>query len=172
MGTQTRVTLNGGLVVGLIGYATVVVTMAALNVALGRSPFYTAALFGSALFYHLKDPAELVITAGPVLAYNMVHLLAFLALGTFASWLVTLSERYPSAQYFVLVLLVFVAFHVYGGLQLFAHPLLGASAWWEVGLGSLAAAAAMAVYLAFAHPFLRRELHDIPMGDVPSELHP
>lgn len=170
MRTQTKLTLNGGLTVGLIGYAAVVVTMALLNVALGRSPFYTAALFGSALFYDLKDPAELFVTAGPVLAYNMVHLLAFLGLGMFASWLVTLSERFPSAQYLVLVLLVFVAFHVYAALRLFAEPLLGTSGWWEVGLGSLAAAAAMAVYLAFAHPFLRRELHDIPMGDVPPEL--
>ncbi len=170
MRTQMRLVLTGGLTAGLIGYATVIVVMAALNVALGRSPFYTAALFGAALFYDLRDPANLVVAVGPVLSYNMVHLLAFLALGTGASWLVTLSERYPSAQYFILVILIFVAFHVYGALLLFAHPLLGASAWWEVGLGSAAAAAAMGGYLAIGHPFLRRELREIPMGDVPPEM--
>lgn len=170
MRTQHRLVLNGGLAAGLIGYGAVVVVMAALNAVLGRSPFYTAALFGSALFYGLEDPAALVVAPGPVLAYNMVHLLAFLALGTLASWLVTLSERYPSAQYFILVLLIFIAFHVYGALLLFAHPLLGASAWWEVGSGSLAAAVAMGAYLYLGHPFLRRELREIPMGDVPPEL--
>jgi hypothetical protein len=170
MRRETRFVLNGGLVAGLIGYGTVIVVMALLNVILGRSPFYTAALFGSALFYDLGDPAALIVAPGPVLSYNMVHLVAFLALGTGASWLVTLSERNPTAQYFVLVVLIFVAFHVYGALLLFAQPLLGAAAWWEIGAGSLAAAVAMGVYLWLAHPFLRRELREIPMGDVPPEL--
>ena len=170
MRRETRFILNGGLVAGVIGYGTVVVVMAALNAVLGRSPFYTAALFGSALFYDLRDPAMLVITPGPVLAYNMAHMLAFLALGTGASWLVTLSERNPAAQYFVLVVLIFVAFHVYGALLLFAQPLLGLSGWWEIGVGSLAAAAAMGAYFWLAHPFLRRELREIPMGDLPPEL--
>jgi len=169
MRAQTRLVLSGGLAAGLIGYATVVGVMAALNVILGRSPFYTAALFGSALFYGLRDPATLIVAPGPVLSYNMAHMVAFLALGTGASWLVTLAERNPSAQYFVLVLLLFVGFHVYGALLLFAQPLLGASAWWEIGVGSLAAAVLMGLYLWVGHPVLRRELRDIPMGDVPGE---
>lgn len=170
MRMQTRLVLGGGLVAGLVGYGTVVVVMAAMNVIVGRSPFYTAGLFGSVLFYDLRDPATLVLAAGPVLAYNMVHLIAFLVLGTVASWLVTLSERHPSAQYFVLVVLVFVVFHVYGALMLFAQPLLGGSAWWEMGLGTAAAAVTMSAYLVLGHPFLRRELREIPMGAVPPEV--
>lgn len=170
MRTQTRLLLSGGLVAGLIGYGTVVVVMAMMNVIFGRSPFYTAALFGAVLFYDLADPAALVISAGPVLAYNMVHLVAFLGLGMVASWLVTLSERYPTAQYFVLVALVFVAFHVYGALMLFAQPLLGGSAWWEIGVGTAAAAVTMAAYLVLGHPFLRRELRELPMGATPPEV--
>lgn len=169
MRAQARLVLSGGLAAGLIGYAAVVGVMAALNVVLGRSPFYTAALFGSALFYGLRDPALLVVAPGPVLSYNMVHMVTFLALGTGASWLVTLAERNPAAQYFVLVVLLFVAFHVYGALLLFAQPLLGASAWWEIGIGSVAAAALMGWYLWVGHPLLRRELRDTPMGDVPGE---
>lgn len=167
MRLSTRLVLSGGLYAGLIGYGTVVVVMAVLNVLAGRSPFYTAALFGAALFYGLKDPATLVIAPGPVLSYNMVHMLGFLGLGMFASWLVLLAERYPTLQYFVIVLLVFVAFHVYGALLLFAHSLLGASAWWEIGVGSLAAAVLMGWYLLRGHPLLRRELRELPMGDVP-----
>ncbi len=170
MRTQTRVILDGALAAGLIGYGTVVAVMALVNVLLGRSPFYTAALFGAALFYHLREPAELVVAPGPVLSYNMVHLLGFLALGTLASWLVTLSERYPTVQYLILVILIFVAFHVYAALLLFAQPLLGSSAWWEIGVGSVAAAAAMGAYLWRGHPFLRRELRELPMGDVPPEV--
>jgi len=163
----TKHVLNDGLYAGLIGYATVIVVMAALNVVLGRSPFYTAALFGSALFYGLGDPAALLITPGPVLAYNMVHLVGFLGLGFLASWLVSLGERYPTAQYFFLVLLIFVVFHVYGALLLFSHPLLGAAGWWQIGAGTVAAAALMGWYLGREHPFLRRELRELPMGDAP-----
>jgi hypothetical protein len=169
MRAQTRLVLGGGLAAGLIGYATVVGVMAALNVVLGRSPFYTAALLGAALFYGLRDPAALVVAPGPVLSYNMVHMLAFLGLGMGASWLVTLGERYPWAQYLVLVVLVFVAFHVYGALRLLAQPLLGASTWWEIGVGSCAAALTMGLYLWKVHPSLRRELREIPMGDLPGE---
>ena len=168
MRTQTRDILIGGLWAGVIGYATVVVVMAALNVLLGRSPFYTAALFGSALYYGLKDPTHLVIAAGPVLAYNATHMVGFLALGFGASWLTALAERYPTAQYFILFVLIFVAFHVYGALGFFAEPLLGAAGWWEIGIGTMAAAVAMGWYLWRGHPVLRRELHDLPMGATPT----
>lgn len=164
MRTQTRDVLEGGLYAGLIGYATVIVVMAFMNVILGRSPFYTAALFGSALFYGLKDPAALVVAAGPVLAYNGAHMLAFLALGLGASWLVALAERHPTAQYVFLIVLIFIGFHVFGALLLFAEPLLGAAGWWQLGIGTLAAAFAMGWYLWRAHPLLQRELHDLPMG--------
>jgi hypothetical protein len=141
---QTSDILIGGLWAGIIGYGTVVVVMAAINVILGRSPFYTAALFGSALFYGLKDPTQLVIAAGPVLAYNGAHMVAFLALGFGASWLTALAERNPTAQYFVLFVLIFVAFHGYGALGFFAERLLGAAGWWQIGIGTVAAAVAMA----------------------------
>lgn len=165
MRATTRDILTGGLYAALIGYGTVIVVIALLNLIAGRSPFYTAALFGSALFYGLKDPAALVIAPAPILAYNGVHMLAFLGLGMGASWLVALAERYPTAQYFILVLLVFVAFHVFAGLGFFAHPLLGAAGWWQVGAGTLAAALAMGWYLWRGHPLLRRELREVPMGE-------
>lgn len=169
MTERTRLVLSGGLVAGLIGYATVIVVVSALNVLAGRSIFHTAALFGSSMFYGLEDPAALQIEPGPVLAYNMVHVLTFLAIGLFVSWLVSLAERYPAAQYFVLVTLVFVAFHIFGGLLLFAGPLLGGGAWVIVGVAGVAAALAMGWYLLRIHPLLRRELKEIPMGDVPGE---
>jgi hypothetical protein len=169
MTERTKLVLSGGLVSGLIGYATVIVVVSAFNILAGRSIFYTAAMFGSAMFYGLDDPAALQITAGPVLAYNMVHVLTFLAVGFFASWLVSLAERYPAAQYFVLVTLVFVAFHIFGGLLLFAEPLLGGGAWVTVGVAGIAASVTMGWYLLKIHPLLRQELKEIPMGDVPEE---
>jgi hypothetical protein len=164
MRESTRVTLAGGLYAGLLGYAVVVVFVGAVNFAGGRSPFYTAALFGAALFHGLEDPASLQVAAGPVLAYNMVHLLAFLGLGFLASWLVSLAERYPVARYVTLFTLVFVAAHVYAALLLFAQPLLAAAAWWQIGSAGLLAAAAMGWYLLQVHAGLRRSLTENPMG--------
>jgi hypothetical protein len=166
MTERTRLVLSGGLVSGLIGYATVVVVVSLFNVISGHSPFHTSALFGSVLFYGLEDPAALTIEPGPVLAYNMVHVLAFLTLGMLASWLVSLAEKYPYAQYFVLVVLIFVVFHVFAALMLFAGPLLGGRAWIIVGGAGVAAAILMGWYLLKIHPLLRRELREIPMGVV------
>ena len=169
MTERTKLVLAGGLVSGLIGYATVVVIVGALNVLMGRSLFHTAALFGSTMFYGLEDPGSLQIEAGPILAYNMVHVLTFLAAGMLASWLVSLAERFPAAQYFILVILIFVAFHVFAALLLFAEPLLGGGAWLIVGVSGVVAAGLMGWYLLKTHPLLQQELKDIPMGDVTAE---
>jgi len=154
-----------GLFTGLIGYATAIAVVGTVDLASGRSVFYTPALFGATMFYGLDDPYGLVVTPGPVLAYNMVHLLAFLVLGLAAAWCARLAERHPSAQYLVLVVLLFVAFHVYAALLFFAQPLLGAAGWWKLGLGSVAAAITMGMFLLARHDLLRRELREIPMGE-------
>ncbi len=164
---EWRTLLRGGLFAGLLGYMVVVVVMAGLNVLAGRSVFHTAALFGSAIFYGLDDPAALQIAPGPVLAYNMLHVLAFLGLGMLVSWLVVEAELHPVARYLILVALIFVAAHVYAAGLLFAAPLLGPSAWWELGLGSVAAAIAMGWYLLRLHPALRQGLREMPMGEEP-----
>jgi hypothetical protein len=165
MRDSTERVLTEGLFTGLIGYGTAIVVIAAVDLMAGRSPFYTPALFGATLFYRLDDPYALIVSPGPVLAYNMVHLVAFLGLGLAAAWSARLAERYPSAQYLVLVLLLFVAFHVYAALLFFAQPLLGSAGWWKLGAGSVAAAIAMGVFLLRRHELLRRELREIPMGE-------
>lgn len=163
----SRMVYGDGLTAGVIGYGTVVVVMAVFNVVAGRSAFYTPALFGSALFYGLRDPAALVVRAGPVLAYNAAHLVAFLAVGLLAAWLVAIAERSPTAQYAIIVLLLLVAAHAAVALVFFARPLVGAAGLWPLAGASAAAAGAMGVFLWRAHPFLRRELREIPMGQVP-----
>lgn len=169
MQRTTQRMLIAGLYAGLLGYAAVAIVSAVLNMLTGRSPLYTAAMLGSGLLYGLERPEALVIRPAPVLAYNMAHLLVFLAIGLAVSWLVTLAERYVVAVYGILVALLVVAAHLYGGLLLFAEPLLGAWSWWHLGLASAAAAAVMAWYLWRAHPALRRALREVPLGEVPAD---
>lgn len=167
MRKETEVILQGGLFAGLIGYFTIVLFFAVFNVVTGHSPFYTAALLGSALFFHLQDPAQLQITPAAVLTFNMVHALVLLAVGFVTSWLIGKSEKYPVGQYAVLVALIFVGFHLFGAVYFFASPLMGSGAWLPIALASVAAACTMGGYLLWLHPALRQQLQRIPMGEVP-----
>ncbi len=94
----------------------------------------------------------------------MVHVVALVALGTLASWLVSKAEQYPVARYLILFVLLFVAAHVYAALLVFAQPLV-AGVWWQVGLVSVVAAVVMGWYLVMQHPLLRRGLAELPIGD-------
>lgn len=91
-----------GLVTGLIGYGTVVVFFGVVNLAMGQPVFHTAALLGSALFFGARDPGAWVPGPGPVIAYNGVHILASLAIGLGAAWLVFQTEKHRPLWYLVL----------------------------------------------------------------------
>ncbi len=147
-----------GLVAGLIGYLTVALVFAIANLFLGRSPFYTAALLGGALFYHARDLGDVAVVPATVLAYNGVHLLVFLALGMLAAWLAWLAERGPEFWYLSAVLFIFVMFHLLGAFLFFTDRLRAALSVWLVVDASLAAGAAMGIYLLGAHPRLRAAL--------------
>jgi hypothetical protein len=165
--TENEVVLRGGLFAGLIGYFTIVLFFGAYNVFGGRSPFETAALLGGALFFGLRDPAQLVVSPATVLTFNMVHALLMLGIGFLTSWLIAKSEKYPISQYVVLMALLFVGVHLFAAMYFFASPLMGSGAWFPIAVASVAAAVAMGWYLLWIHPALRHQLRDLPMGDVP-----
>jgi hypothetical protein len=167
MRKETEIILQGGLFAGLIGYFTIVVFFAVVNLVGGHSPFYTAALLGSALFFGLQDPTQLQVTPAAVLTFNMVHAIVMLLVGFLASWLIGKSEKYPVSQYAVLVVLIFVGFHLFGAVYFFASPLMGSGAWLPIALASVAAALTMGAYLLWLHPLLRQQLQHMPMGEVP-----
>ncbi|MFW6330134.1 MAG: hypothetical protein ACOC3J_00275 [Gemmatimonadota bacterium] len=159
-GSRAQRFMIDGLVAGLIGYATVAAFFALLNLLQGRSIFYTAALLGADLFYGLDDPADLTITAGPVLAYNGLHLLAFLIVGALMAWLTRLAERIPQGWYLVGTAFLLVMAHVFGLPIWFDPPVRAAIPLWLVVAASSLAAFAMAAYLIAAHPRLRAGFRD------------
>ncbi len=147
-----------GLVTGFLGYAVIVLFFGALNVVAGRPFFHTAELLGSGLV--ATADAEGSGAAGAVLAFNGLHLLAFLVIGFVAAWLVMQSERNPS--FFVLALFIGL-----GGLFLTLAGFVSASemieeglALWSVIVANLVAGLAMGAYLLKAHPRLWGELRD------------
>lgn len=144
-----------GVVAGVIGYATVAIIFALANIFAGQSPFRTAAVLGAALFFGVRDPAAVTVTAQYVFLFNGVHLMAFLVFGVIGAWLATLADRgeqlwYPAAFFFMLV-----AFHLIGAAQVLAIPMQEAISGVAIWAGGFAASALMAVFLLKVHPAMR-----------------
>lgn len=151
MDTPRRRMMVDGLVAGGIGYLAVVLFFAVWNLSQGRSPFYTAALLGEALFDGLREPGAVVLDTGLIIAFNGVHMVAFLGFGYFAAWLVHEVELHP--EFWYLAFFLFLAATVLSYAAVLALTVLVGSLLspWLVVVSSLFAAAAMAVYLAGSH---------------------
>ncbi len=149
--------LAEGLIAGLVGYAAIVLFYGVANLVTGHSFFHTATELGAGL---VAPDAMGGAATGAVLAFNGLHLLAFLLIGQVAAWLVFETERHPS-------LFVLVLFLAIGGflLSLAAFLMLsatteGAPSWVSVAAANLLAGAAMGGYLFHAHPRLWGEIRE------------
>lgn len=147
-----------GLIGGLVGYATIALTVSAGDLLQGRNFFYTVALLGQWMFYGLTDPAELRIWPGVVFAYNGLHLVTFLIFGLLSSWLASFAERGPLFWYGSLVMFLFVFVHMFATVLLMTEPLRQAISMWQIILPSIIALGTMSVYLLRTHPQLRHDM--------------
>lgn len=158
MNAEREQVLVQGLVAGLIGYATVVVFFALVNILSGRSPFYTAAALGAVLFYGAQDGARVAVDVGPVLAYNGLHLFASLVIGQAASWLFFGTERQHALWYlaFFLFLAGFLASVVIMGI--IGAEIAHAVQWWSIAVANLTWVLGMGGYLWLMHRDLFHEI--------------
>lgn len=149
-----------GVVIGLVGYAMMATVFGLLNVLAGRSFFHTAALLGQGL---VSDQGDVVaVAAAPVLAYNAVHALVFLAIGIAVAFLIYELERHPDA--WVLIMLVAVSGFMFVELMflLVAAPATAMLPWWSVLLASVGAGLVMGAVAYVRHPTLWRRVRSQP----------
>ncbi len=158
MKVETRTILEQGLVAGVLGHIAVAVVFAVVNVAAGRSVFYTPALLGASLFYGLTDPAQLQIQAGYIFAYNGTHLLVFMTLGIIGAWMAFIADKGSQLWYLAIFFFLFVAFHIFGFIQLLAQPLRESFSDVELWAAGFVATSVMVAYLLRVHPLVRAEL--------------
>src|SRR5207247_4816063 len=78
----TRI-LREGFIAGLIGAGAVALWFLIVDTVAGR-PFFTPAMLGSAVFWGVHDPALVVIEYSRIIGYTMIHVSAFLIVGTIA----------------------------------------------------------------------------------------
>jgi len=170
--------LGRGVVAGLLGAATVAVWFFILDFA-GGHPFRTPAALGYALLFgggHAANeglsasaPQSIEISARVVLAYTLVHVLAFMLAGFVFVWIAEQVERRPSLLLLAGLTLVL--------LEAVALVNFASGAQWNlgtIGIGSVVVANILAVavmtwYVWRTHPALRQRLrtNERP-GDEPA----
>ena len=160
----TRV-LREGFVAGLIGAGAVALWFLIVDVIAGR-PFFTPAMLGSAVFWGVRDPALVVIEYSRIIGYTMIHVSAFIIVGTVAAALAAEVEVAPPTLYLLVVMFAVVEFGFYIMLALLAQPLLGALTWWNVAIGNAIAAYGMGFYLWRQHPKIAETLKLHPLGET------
>ena len=154
---QKGVTLQQGLVAGLIGYATVALFYLGLDLGTGAPLADTAGRLGLALLgeSRIGSPGAAL---GPVLAFNGVHLVVSLGAGMAAAWLFHEADLHPRLYYAVLMAMVAGLVSVTALLGVLGASVAGAVSWLSVGAAVLLAAGAMGLYLWSAHPGLGSRL--------------
>lgn len=155
-------TIQQGLVVGLIGYASVAALYAAFDFVAARGALYTVDLLGKSVFEGLRDPSvlglpmQLDVTA--IVWYSALHLLTSLVIGLIVTGLVEQAEQRPSLAPMVLstILAGFVVTIVAVGLLTASiRPLLP---WWSIVVANALAVLLAGGYLLHKRPDTWRRL--------------
>jgi hypothetical protein len=157
--------LREGFVAGCIGAAAVAAGFLLVDSINGR-PFFTPAMLGSAVFWGVHDPSQVVIEYSRIIGYTMIHVSAFIIVGTVAALLAAEVEAAPPVLYVVVVLFAIFEFGFYVTVAILAQPLLGALAWWNVAIGNVIAAYGMGYYLWREHPKIAETLKLHPLGET------
>ena len=146
--------LRQGVIVGSIGYVTIVLFFATLNLIAGRPFYFTAEVLGTALFG--------LAGAGAIIAANGLHIVFTIVLATIATTAVWVVERQPVAwyiAYFTLLMAVVVG-TVFLGLV--ASQYAVATTWPGIAAANVLATITMGATLWWMHPRLRAIMHAAP----------
>ncbi len=157
--------MQEGFVAGMIGAGGVALWFLIVDTIDGH-PFYTPALLGSAVFWGLRDPAQVNVAFSTVIGYTMIHVIAFWLIGSIAAALASLVDAIPSALFLVVVCFAVFEVAFYVLVVLVAKPLLGGLAWTNVAIGNGLAAVGMGYYLWRVHPHIRQALAMHPLGET------
>lgn len=146
-----RTLVRNGIVAGLLGAGSVAAWFLVVDALAGRA-FFTPAVLGSAVFLGLRDPATVAIGLQPVLLYTAVHILAFIIVGTAASFMFAAIEKDPGLTWLLIEFFIVFEIGFYGAVALLFTPLLAELAWINVAVGNLIAAGVLGAYFWRLHP--------------------
>ena len=152
-----------GFLCGIIGAAVVAVWFLIRDLLQGR-PLSTPSVLGQVLLYRTSTPVLAPADPGPVLAYTLLHLGAFVVFGILLTQLIHLAMSSPLARFGLLVIAVcFELFFVFMTYAVF-HQTSYLFPWWSVLAANTLSLTAMGIYLYRRHPGLRLQYQREPLG--------
>ncbi len=110
------------------------------------------------MFFGLRDPAAVTIELPAVVAYTLVHIVAFLAVGVIVAAMLAELRKTPHVLWLLAEFFIVFEFGFYGVIAVVFAPVAGLLAWINVAVGNLIAAGGMGYYLWRTNPVLRETL--------------
>lgn len=160
MPARTTSVLAQGLIAAVAAHVAIAAVLIIGDLVSGRTAMSTPSLLGEVLLGGTNDACEVRGGPTPLLSYAAIHFATLAVLGVLASYLVQKSEEHPGLWFGAWFVFFFVAWHLGGAVVTLLAPVRGCiSLGWVFG-ASFAGAAAMAAYLWWRHPRLRRDLRD------------
>jgi hypothetical protein len=149
--------LKDGIMAGLLGAAAVALWYLVLDAIRGQVLFTPAALW-SGFFMGADRPEAVVVSAGPVIGYTLLHLAAWSLIGVITAALLGRVDRQPAALHgFVLLAVTSITLFI-GLVSIAAVWLVDVLPWWTIAVANILAAGAMVGYLWRRLPALSRAL--------------
>ncbi|HEY7233058.1 MAG TPA: hypothetical protein VH539_02860 [Gemmatimonadaceae bacterium] len=152
-----------GLVTGTIGAAAIALWFLIVDALAGR-PLFTPAALGSAFLLGAQSPNDVQLTVGIIVAYTLIHVLAFFAVGVGIEWGARQLERFPSFWLVALMAVIVLDVLFVGIVGSLALWVLGAVGLWAVVIGNLLAVGAMGYRVWRERPELRHRFAQMPEG--------
>jgi len=155
-------TMRDGVVVGLIGYASVALFYGAFDLLAVRGPLYTVDLLGKAVFRGLRDPGVVMFPIRPdvtaMFLYNALHLVGALAIGLIVTSAAVYAERQASKAYGVLAFIVAGFVVTVFGVGALTAPMRPVLPWWSIVVANGLATVLAGAYLLRRRPGLWQRL--------------
>jgi hypothetical protein len=152
-----------GIVTGALGAGVVAVWFFMLDLARGH-PLGTPSVLGQVILFQVRDPSTAAVNGPAVLAYTLLHVSVFIAIGVIATALVHSAIHNPLTRPALLITFVVFEFFFAGLTLMFSEATRELFPLWSVLAGNLLAAGAMGGYLWRHHPALRRAIERLPLG--------
>ena len=152
-----------GFVSGIIGAAAVAVWFLISDLLQGR-PLSTPSVLGQVVLFGNSTPSVAPAESGPVLAYTLLHLGAFVIFGILLTQIIHLAMSSPLARFGLLVIAVcFELLFVFMTYAVF-HQTSYLFPWWSVLAANTLSLTGMGIYLYRRHPGLRLQYQREPLG--------
>lgn len=155
---RERSVAGHGIAAGVLSATSVAAWFLLTDTLRGR-PFFVPAGLGRNLlqFFHAEQPQGVIV---PTVAYTIFHYTVFIVVGVIAAAVADRSRREASilAGAFLLFVVAEGAFFGFAAL-ISATTVIGADAWYQIGIANLIAVVVMGVYLWRAYPHLPHQLN-------------